>query len=210
MATALAVQQQPMQMQEVEPRPLWRNRNYMLLWTGQMVSSLGSNVSRIAFPLLVLAITRSPAQAGITGALAMVPYLFFSLPAGALVDRWDRKRVMIICDSGRALTLASISLVAALGHLSIMQLYVTSLIEGTFFVFFSLSEAACLPRVVPREQLRSVLGCGAGVAALCGSAQFHRPRHAGGRDIWARPGVQRGTVFVSPLADSRRAAGTRQ
>jgi MFS family permease len=125
----------------------------MLLWCGQLVSSLGSGVSQIAFPLLVLAITRSPGQAGITGALAMLPYLFLSLPAGALVDRWDRKRIMILCDTGRALTLASIPLVAALGHLTLAQLYVTSLIEGTFFVFFSLSETACLTRVVAQEQL---------------------------------------------------------
>ena len=127
----------------------------MLLWSGQLISSLGSNVSQIAFPLLVLAMTRSPAQAGITGALAMVPYLFLSLPAGAMVDRWDRKRIMILCDRGRAFTLASIPLVAVLGHLTLTQLYVTSLIEGTFFVFFSLSETACLPRVVAKEQLPS-------------------------------------------------------
>jgi MFS family permease len=127
----------------------------MLLWCGQLVSSLGSGVSQIAFPLLVLAITHSPAQAGITGALAMIPYLFLSLPAGALVDRWDRKRIMILCDCGRALTLASIPVLAALGHLTLTQLYVTSLVEGTFFVFFSLSEAACLPRVVAQEQLPS-------------------------------------------------------
>lgn len=153
MATVLIGRQQSLELQADEPRSLWLNRNYMLLWSGQLISSLGSSMSQIAFPLLVLAVTRSPAQAGITGALAMLPYLFFSLPAGALVDRWDRKQVMIICDSGRALTLASIPLVAALGHLTVTQLYITSLIEGTFFVFFSLSETACLPRVVPPDQL---------------------------------------------------------
>lgn len=152
MATAL-VQQQRVELQAEKPRPLWRNRDYMLLWSGQLISSLGTNVTQIAFPLLVLAVTRSPAQAGITGALAMVPYLCFSLLAGALIDRWDRKRVMILCDSGRALALASIPLVAALGHLAVIQLYVTSLVEGTFFVFFSLAQTACLPRVVPQDQL---------------------------------------------------------
>jgi MFS family permease len=148
MATAL-VGRQPVE----KSLTLWRNRDYMLLWSGQLISSLGSNVSQIAFPLLVLAITHSPAQAGITGALATIPYLCLSLPAGALVDRWDRKRIMMVCDGGRALTLASIPLIAALGHLTIMQLYLTSLVEGTFFVFFSLAEASCLPRVVSQEQL---------------------------------------------------------
>jgi MFS family permease len=153
MATALVDQQQRVEARGDQPGSLWRNRDYMLLWSGQLISSLGSSMSQIAFPLLVLAVTRSPAQAGITGALAMLPYLFFSLPAGALVDRWDRKRVMILCDGGRALTLVSIPVVAAFGHLTATQLYATSLVEGTFFVFFSLSETACLPRVVPTEQL---------------------------------------------------------
>src|SRR5438067_2202096 len=80
--------------------PLWRNRDYMLLWSGQTISSLGSGVSGIVFPLLILAITHSAAAAGIAGALNTLPYVLFSLPAGALVDRWDRKRVMIICDAG--------------------------------------------------------------------------------------------------------------
>ena len=136
-------------------RPLWRNRDYMLLWGGQMVSSFGSGISGLAFPLLVLALTHSPAQAGFAGLLRSLPYLIFSLPAGALVDRWDRKRVMILCDGGRALNAASIPITYALGHLSVIQLYCTTTIEGTLFVFFNLAEVACLSRVVSKEQLPS-------------------------------------------------------
>jgi MFS family permease len=135
------------------PRPLWRNRDYMLLWSGQAVSVLGSNVSGIAYPLLILALTSSPAIAGFAFATQALPYLIFSLPAGALVDRWNRKKVMILCDGGRACTLASIPIAYALGHLTVVQLYLTSAIEGTLFVFFNLAETACLPRVVAREQL---------------------------------------------------------
>lgn len=63
-----------------------------------------------AFPLLVLALTNSPFQAGVAGALDTLPVLVIGLPAGALVDRWDRKRVaiVIVCDTGRGLNLASI------------------------------------------------------------------------------------------------------
>ncbi len=85
-----------------QPVPFWRNRDYLLLFGGQMVSNVGSEVSLLAFPLLVLFLTGSPAQAGIIGALRGLPYFVLGLPAGALVDRWDRKRVMILCDSGRA------------------------------------------------------------------------------------------------------------
>jgi MFS family permease len=76
-----------------------------------------------------------------------------SLPAGALVDRWDRRKVMLLCDTGRAIALGSIPLALWLGHLSFLQLSLVSLIEGALFTFFSLAEAACLPRVVLPEHL---------------------------------------------------------
>ena len=132
---------------------LWRNRDFMLLWSGQLISSIGTQVSQLAFPLLVLAITRSPAQAGIVGALRGLPFAILCLPAGALVDRWDRKRVMLLCDTGRAIALGSIPLVLWLGHLSFIQLCLVALVEGTLMTFFSLAEMACLPHVVPKEQL---------------------------------------------------------
>jgi MFS family permease len=135
------------------PPRLWRNRDYMLLWNGQAVSSIGTQVSTIAFPFLVLAITGSATQAGLMGGLRAVPYLIFSLPAGALIDRWNRKLVMILCDSGRALAMASIPVAILLHQLTITQLYIVSAVEGTLFVFFNLAEVSCLPRVVPPEQL---------------------------------------------------------
>src|SRR3954447_25923055 len=132
---------------------LWRNRDYMLLWGGQVISTLGSAISGIVFPLLILALTDSPAAAGVAGALAMIPYVLFSLPAGALIDRWDRKRVMILCDAGRALSLASVPLTMTFGVLTVWQLYINAFIEGTLFVFFNIAEVAALPRVVAKEQL---------------------------------------------------------
>jgi predicted MFS family arabinose efflux permease len=135
------------------PVPLWRNRDFLLLMGGQAVSSVGSQVSLLAFPLLILALTRSPAQAGLITGLRSLPFALFCLPAGALVDRWNRKRVMILCDTGRALALGSIPIAFALGELTLVQLYLVSLIEGTLFAFFNLAEAACLPRVVSKEQL---------------------------------------------------------
>jgi MFS family permease len=135
------------------PPRLWRNRSFMLLWSGQAVSNVGTQVSTIAFPLLVLFVTHSPAQAGLMGAVRALPYLIFSLPAGALVDRWDRKRVMILCDAGRTIAMGSIPIALAFDHLSLVQLYVVSAVEGTLFVFFNLAEVACLPQVVTKEQL---------------------------------------------------------
>lgn len=136
-----------------KPRSLWRNRDYMLLWSGQVVSSMGTQVSQLAFPLLILFLTRSPALAGLLGSLRALPYLIFSLPAGALIDRWDRKRVMMLCDAGRGICMASIPAAYIIGRLTIVQLFLVSLLEGTLFVFFNIAEVACLPRVVTKEQL---------------------------------------------------------
>lgn len=136
---------------------LWRNRDYMLLWAGQAVSSCGSQITQLTFPLLVLALTGSPARAGLVGALRALPFAILSLPAGALVDRWDRRRLMLVSDIGRALALGSIPLALALGRLTVAQLAIISLIEGTLFLFFSLAESSCLPQVVSKAQLPGAL-----------------------------------------------------
>ncbi|MCA1724342.1 MAG: MFS transporter, partial [Thermomicrobia bacterium] len=133
--------------------PLRRNRDYLLLLGGQGISVLGGGLSGIALPLLVLALTHSPAQAGFVEAVFGLPYLFFSLPAGALVDRWDRKKTMIVCDSVRAVNAATVPLAAALGHLTMEQIYVNAAVEGTLFVFFNVAEVAALPQVVTTEQI---------------------------------------------------------
>jgi MFS family permease len=156
MSTFEKTPEQPEKVQQTPVKkilPLWHNRDYMLLWGGQVISSLGTQVSGFAFPLLLLALTHSPLLAGLSFALHSIPYLLFSLPAGALVDRWDRKRVMISCDVGRTICLASVPLAAFLGVLTPWLVYSASLVEGILFVFFNIAEAACLPRIVPKSQL---------------------------------------------------------
>jgi predicted MFS family arabinose efflux permease len=132
---------------------LWRNSDYMLLWSGQIISTLGTSASAIVYPLLILALTNSPAAAGVAGAIGAAPYIVFSLPVGALIDRWDRKRVMILCDIGRGVTLASIPVAILFHVLSVWQIYAAALVEGSLFVFFNLAEVAALPRVVQKDQL---------------------------------------------------------
>jgi MFS family permease len=136
---------------------LWRNRDYLLLWCGQTISALGNNVSDLAFPLLVLAMTGSPAQAGLVAALEALAGALVMLPAGALVDRWDRKRVMLCCDLCRFLSLVSIPLALMLGHLTIYQLAFSALIEGTLARLFSLAHTAGLAQVVRQERLATAV-----------------------------------------------------
>lgn len=136
---------------------LLRNRDYLLLWSGQALSDIGGAVSELAFPLLVLAVTHSPAQAGFAAALRALPATLFSLFAGVLVDRWNRKWVMIVCDSGRTLSLASIPIAYALGHLTVAQLYITAFLEGTLLILFDLAKTAAVSQVVTRAQLSTAI-----------------------------------------------------
>ena len=140
-----------------QPKSLWRNRDYLLLWSGQALSDIGGAVSELAFPLLVLAVTHSPAQAGFVAALRALPATLFSLLAGVLVDRWDRKWVMLVCDAGRALSLASIPVAYALGHLTIWQLSITAFLEGTLMIVFGLAKTATVPQVVTQAQLTTAV-----------------------------------------------------
>jgi MFS family permease len=139
------------------PVPLWRNRDFLLLWTGQVVSTLGTRISGLAYPLLVLAVTGSPARAGLVAAAQAAPFLIWFLPAGALVDRWPRKRIMLAADAGRAVALASVAVAVVLGRITIGHLMVVAFVEGTLFVSFLLAETAALPHVVPKPQLPTAI-----------------------------------------------------
>jgi predicted MFS family arabinose efflux permease len=139
------------------PVPLWRNRDFMVLWTSQVASTVGTRVTSIAFPLLVLSVTHSPAKAGVVGFAQTLPFLLLYLPAGAFADRWNRKWTMLACDAGRAAALGSIAITVALGWLSLAQVIAVVLIEGSLFVLFDLAEGAVLPQLVSEEQLPSAL-----------------------------------------------------
>jgi MFS family permease len=129
----------------------------MVLWSSQVVSTVGTRVTSIAFPLLVLAVTHSPAKAGVVGFAQTLPFLLLYLPACAFIDRWDRKRTMIACDAGRAAAVGSIAITVALGWLSMAQVVVAALIEGSLFVLFDLAEGAALPQLVTKEQVPAAI-----------------------------------------------------
>jgi predicted MFS family arabinose efflux permease len=138
--------------------PLWRQREYMLLWSGQVVSSLGSHASGIVVTLLIL---------------ALVPYIVLSLPVGVWVDRWNRQHVMLWCDLGRALASASVPLALWFDALTLGQLYMVAAVHGTLLVFFNLAEVAALPKVVATAQLPQAIAqnqAGHSAAAIAGPA----------------------------------------
>jgi MFS family permease len=88
-----------------------------MLWTGQLLSDTGSQMGLIAYPLLILALTGSPVLAGVVGTAREATLITLQLPAGALSDRFDRRRTMIACDIVRATLLALLDILVAV-HLA--------------------------------------------------------------------------------------------
>ncbi len=136
---------------------LRHNRDFTLLWVGQAVSTLGTRVTGIAYPFLILSLGYSPGAAGAVGFVAALPYILFQLPAGVWVDRVDRKRLMIIVDVVRGLALASVAVTVALGIATLPQIAAVAFIEGTMFVVFSAAERSAIANVVPTDQLPAAL-----------------------------------------------------
>jgi MFS family permease len=133
--------------------PLVKNRDFMLLWTGEALSELGSQASTVAFPLLVLTLTGSAAKAGVVGLAKWLPLAVASLPAGIAADRFDRKRLMIGSDLIRALLLASIPVALWLGRPTFLQVAVVAFVDGCLFTVRYVAERGALPHVVAVDQL---------------------------------------------------------
>lgn len=140
------------------PVNLWRNADYLLLQGGQVVSFVGSQVQGIALPLLVLAVTHSATQAGIVLGFSTAAFLVVCPIAGTLVDRWNRRWIMIVCDTGRLLMTIAVPAAIWFGHLTMPLLYVVVIVSGAASAFFTLANAAALPNVVRPEQLTEAIG----------------------------------------------------
>ncbi|MFF5171020.1 MFS transporter [Micromonospora sp. NPDC000089] len=140
--------------QSATARPLWRDRNFALLWGGQTVSEVGTRISGVAVPLLAADTLRASVfQISLLSTLAWLPYLLFSLPAGLLADRVDRRRLMIGCDLGRAGLLLCLPLAALLGHLTLTVLYLVVGLSGVLTVLFTVAYKTTLPTLVSADRL---------------------------------------------------------
>ncbi|HEX2160021.1 MAG TPA: MFS transporter, partial [Actinomycetes bacterium] len=91
--------------------PLRRNRDFLLLQAGQLLSGVGTQSGLIAYPLLVLALTGSAAKAGLVAFARALSSTVLALPAGVVADRWDRRRLMIAADVIRGILILGLMLV---------------------------------------------------------------------------------------------------
>lgn len=133
--------------------PLRRNRDFVLFQTGQLLSAAGTAMGTIAYPLLTLAVTHSPAKTGLVSFAQFVPIVLFSLASGVVADRGDRKRLMIASDVVRALAVGSLVATILLHRLAFWQIVLVSFIEGTGGVFFGAGRSGVFKSVVPKAQL---------------------------------------------------------
>lgn len=126
----------------------------MLLWSGQTVSEMGSAVTQLALPLTAVVVLRaSTFQVGLLMSAATAAFALIALPAGAIVDRRAKKSLMIWCDAARMVIIGSVPLAAALGVLTMGQLYAVALTAGVCTVFFDVSYQSYLPVLVKAEHL---------------------------------------------------------
>lgn len=136
------------------PTSLWRHRDFMLLWGGQSVSEIGSQITVLALPLVaVVLLHASTLQVGLLSAAETSAYLLVALPAGALVARVPKRRLMLWCDLARLAVIGSVPSAYGAGVLTLVQLYVVALVSSALSVFFSVAYPSYVPTLLEREQL---------------------------------------------------------
>jgi MFS family permease len=129
---------------------LVRNRNFSLLWVGQVVSLIGERIHVIALPFLVLQETQSALEVGLTFAATATPNLLLGPLAGALVDRWDRRITMIVCDVLRAVLLLAVPF--AIG-IDVALVYLLAFLIATVTLLFRPAKTAVIPSIVKEREL---------------------------------------------------------
>jgi Major Facilitator Superfamily len=156
-AEPLPTEPAPAEAAPARPVPLRRNLQFQALWAGQAASSLGLNVANIAYPLAILALTGSPARAGLFASLQTVGMLAGGLPAGHLADRLDRRAVVIATESARALITAGVAVGLMLGAMTLPTLLIAAVLLGAGQAISGAARMPLVRSVVPPEQLTTAL-----------------------------------------------------
>lgn len=131
---------------------------YWRLWTAAAVSNLGDGVFVVALPLLAARVTDDPVSVGLIAAFFTIPWLLFALPAGVLIDRSDRRKVLVVADLCRAALVGALALVVAFGDVQIWMLWLLAFGLGVGEVFFDSGSQTILPAIVPEAQLERANG----------------------------------------------------
>lgn len=140
-------------------RSLWRDGNFLTMWSGQALAQLGSQVTELAIPVLaVLLLHATELEVGYLNAAGVAAFLVVGLPAGAWIDRMRKRHVMIWADAVRAVALAALPLLWWAGLLEMWHLYAVALVVGVATVFFDVSYQSILPSLVRPQQIAEANG----------------------------------------------------
>jgi hypothetical protein len=142
--------------------PLRRNRDFMLLQAGQLLSNAGTQTSSIAYPLLVLAVTGSAAKTGVVSFARILPAALFALPAGLAADHWNRKWLMIAADGVRVLAIGSLAAVILVHSAPFWAIVLVAFVEGIGSAVFAAAYPGALRAVVATRQLPAAAGAQTG------------------------------------------------
>ncbi|RCK68373.1 MFS transporter [Desertihabitans brevis] len=135
-----------------DTRPL-ANPHFRRLWTAQIITVIGAQLTVVAVPAQIYAITGSSLYVGLTGVFGLVPLVVFGLYGGALADHFDRRRVLLVTTVGLIVTSALFWVQAALGLQDVWLLLWLFAIQQAFFAVNSPTRSAILPRLLPAGQL---------------------------------------------------------
>ena len=141
----------PPSARQLSSREVVRIRDFRLIWLAQFVSDIGDGLANLALLLLVNALTGSTAALALMAVVLAVPPMTIGLVAGAYVDRWDRRRIMLASDALRAVLVLGFILVGTRDNLWL--LYVLAFAQATIGTFFTPARGALLPHVVPAAGL---------------------------------------------------------
>ncbi|MEO8632830.1 MAG: MFS transporter [Chloroflexota bacterium] len=131
-----------------------RSPDFLKVWSGYTIAVIGSEITVLALPLTaVLLLGASATETGVLVAARMAPALVLGLFIGAWVDRLPRRPIMVASDVGSALVIGSVPIAAALGVLSLAQLYVVAFAAGVFAIATEVARTALVPTLVGRGQL---------------------------------------------------------
>ncbi len=137
---------------------LWHNRSFNTFWLGQTLSALGDAFAMLAMPLLVLQATGSVAQMGLLTGTMGVASLVSGVLAGPLVDRLDRRRLMILCDSVRVLVYSLIPLGWWAAGPQVWLIYITAALGASFGMVFGVAYITAVPNLVDKDQITDANG----------------------------------------------------
>ena len=140
------------------PRFAGLGANYWKLWAASVISNLGDGVSVIAYPWLASLLTRDPGLIAGVAVAQRLPWLVFSLHAGAIVDRGDRRRLMVAMNTARFVTTLFVAFAVAADVMVIPALYLAALVLGFAEVVYDNSSQTILPRLVAKDRLERANG----------------------------------------------------